>query len=272
MPEVSRMRQFIGVPPYLHRVWQRRYFWLTMVQLDLQLRYRRSVLGIGWSLLHPIAMASVICVAFHSIFQIPLAEYGPFVLAGLAGWNYLTGVVLEGCHCFARGEQYIRTHPNPLAIYPLRTTLGVGVHFLITLGVALLVNWCFNGVGALWPLLSLVPAAVILLVLGWALAILAGIATVHFSDVQYMIQIATQICFYVTPVLYHPDMVQLRRFGTVLHYNPLTHLIALIRDPLIYSRPASAEAYLLSIATTLLAVGLAVFVLRRCEKTMIFHL
>jgi len=63
---------------YIASVWRCRYFWLSLVKMDLRTRYRRSVLGLGWSLLHPIAMTVVLCTVFHSLFKMNIVDYGRF--------------------------------------------------------------------------------------------------------------------------------------------------------------------------------------------------
>src|SRR5437870_870600 len=142
---------------YVSSVWRCRYFWLSLVRMDLRTRYRRSVLGMGWSLLHPIAMTAILCTVFHKVFEVDVREYGPFLLAGLACWNYLVSTTLQGCQCLFQGESYIRQYPAPLAIYPLRTALGGTVHFLVALLVVLVLAWTFKGLDHPWSLLSLVP-------------------------------------------------------------------------------------------------------------------
>src|SRR2546427_6066829 len=120
---------------YLADIWRCRYFWLSLVKNDLQLRYRRSVLGIGWSLLQPLATAVVTCAVFHAIFHLEVQEHGLFILAGLACWSFVTSCTIQGCQSYVQAESYIRQHPMPLAIYPLRTTLGTMINFLISLSL-----------------------------------------------------------------------------------------------------------------------------------------
>src|SRR5438874_2169218 len=134
---------------YLAAVWRCRYFWLSLVKNDLRTRYRRSVLGMGWSLLHPICMTTILTAVFYKLFNQPVSEYAPFVLAGLATWNYVLTVVQHGCHCFFIGESYIRQYPAPLAIYPLRTALGGTVHFLLALSVVILLSTVTAATGSI---------------------------------------------------------------------------------------------------------------------------
>jgi ABC-type polysaccharide/polyol phosphate export permease len=121
------------VTDYLSGIWRLRNFWLSLVRIDLRRRYRGTIIGIGWSLLHPIAMTIVLCVVFSQIQHQNIRTYAPYLLTGLTFWGFLHAVVVEGCQCFFQGESYIRQQPAPLAIYPLRTTLSAGFHFLIGL-------------------------------------------------------------------------------------------------------------------------------------------
>src|SRR5207253_2042608 len=132
---------------YLAAIWRCRFFWLSLVKMDLRTRYRRSVLGMGWSLLHPISMTIIFCAVFGTVFKMKVEEYAPFVLAGLACWNFFVHSATQGCQCFFQGESYIRQYPSPLAIYPLRTALGGIIHFLVALVVILSLAWYFNGFG-----------------------------------------------------------------------------------------------------------------------------
>src|SRR5262249_3135911 len=146
-----------GMGNYMAAVWRCRYFWLSLVKNDLRTRYRRSMLGMGWSLLNPICMTAVLCVVFHSIFHEDIRTFAPRVLAGLACWNFILTATVQGCQSFFIGEKYIRQYPAPMAIYPLRTALGGVIHFLVALGVVLGLAWCLLGLGNLPALACLLP-------------------------------------------------------------------------------------------------------------------
>jgi lipopolysaccharide transport system permease protein len=261
------------VTRYFSEIWRLRHFWFALVRIDLQKRYRRSVIGIGWSLLHPIAMTVVLCVVFSQLLKLPAREYAPVLLSGLTFWGFITAIVMDGCHCFFQGESYIRQHPAPLAIYPLRTMLGAGFHFLLGLGIALVFVWWVNGFGNLAALWSLPLTLVLLFALGWSLAVCMGVANVMFQDSQHLIQVAMQILFYVTPVMYKPEMLLQRRWmAWFVFLNPLAAFLELIRRPMIEGQLPSLWAVSTASAATLLAVMLATAALKRFEKCMIFYL
>ncbi|HEY7423707.1 MAG TPA: ABC transporter permease [Gemmataceae bacterium] len=123
---------------YLGAIWKCRFFWLSLVKVDLVSRYRGSVLGICWSLLHPIAMTAILCVVFRYAFNMPnVRTFAPLLFTGLTFWGFFSSVVVQGCGCFFQGEPYIRQFPAPMAIYPLRTVLASAFHFSIGLLLAI---------------------------------------------------------------------------------------------------------------------------------------
>jgi ABC-type polysaccharide/polyol phosphate export permease len=257
---------------YLAAVWRCRYFWLSLVKMDLRTRYRRSILGLGWSLLNPICMTAILCTVFHTLFDMSIPEYAPFLFAGLATWNYLMTTATQGCQCFFQGESYIRQHPAPLAVYPLRTALGGTVHFLLALCVTLLLSWYCQGFGNLLSLVSLIPTIVLLFIFSWSVAVLMGFANVHFQDTQHLSEVAFQILFYATPIIYRVDKLKNNVFAQLISYNPLVYVLKLVRDPIVEGRFPSLETY--GIAGLIVAVALAAagLTLARLQRRLIFHL
>jgi lipopolysaccharide transport system permease protein len=243
------------VTGYFSEIWRLRHFWMALVRIDLRKRYRRSIIGIGWSLLQPIAMTIVLCIVFSQLFNMSVRDYAPYLLSGLTFWGFVTAVVMQGCHCFLQGESYIRQHPAPLAIYPLRTTLGAGFHFILGFGIALALTWWLNGF------------------VGWSVAVCMGVANVMFQDSQHLVEIVMQIAFYVTPIMYKPDMLMGRRLVSwFIRLNPLAAFLELIRKPLLDGELPSAWAIGLSALGASIAIAAAALALKRFEKRMIFYL
>jgi ABC-type polysaccharide/polyol phosphate export permease len=257
---------------YLAAIWRCRYFWLSLVKMDLRTRYRRSVLGMGWSLLHPIAMTTILSAVFYKLFNMDISEYAPFLLAGLATWNYIVSVTSQGCHCFFQGESYIRQYPAPLAIYPLRTALGGTIHFVLALSVVLALAWYFRGFGNLLSLVSLIPSLLLLFVFAWSTATLAGLANVHFQDTQHLTEVGFQMLFYATPIMYKAEQLHKTGLGWLVDYNPIVSILQLIRGPILDGVTPSATTFAVASATVLTAALAAGWLLARQQRRLIFHL
>ncbi|GIW81938.1 MAG: sugar ABC transporter permease [Gemmatales bacterium] len=256
---------------YVTDVWQHRHFWLSLVQMDLRARYRRSVLGVGWSLLHPICTTAVLCVAFYKIFNVPVRTYLPFLMCGLSWWGFITGTVGRGCQCFVEAEGYIRQHPAPIAIYPLRAVLGGLIHLLIALAVVLVLTWSLQGFHNLATLPMVAIGLSILLVFGWSMAVLAGYINTIFRDVQHITDIAFQILFYLTPILYPSEILVRSHLAVFVKYNPLTYFLRILREPLLGALP-SWRAYAIALGCTVAVTAVAVPLLGRLQRKVILYL
>jgi ABC-type polysaccharide/polyol phosphate export permease len=245
---------------------------MSLVKNDLRTRYRRSVLGMGWSLLHPICMTIILTIVFNKMFNQPIASYAPYVLAGLATWNYVLTVVQHGCHCFFLGESYIRQYPAPLAIYPLRTALGGTVHFLLALFVVILLSWYFKGFGNLSALASLVPTILLLFVFAWSAAVLAGVANVYFQDTQHLTEVGFQMLFYATPIIYYADQLRNNNLGWLVNVNPLVCLLELVRQPILLGETPSLGTFRVAVITVVITLLAAGWTLSRLQRRLIFYL
>ena len=257
---------------YLTEIWRARDFWFALVRSDLRNRYRGSVLGVGWSLLNPIAMTTLLCVMFSGYFKTDPWLYAPYLLIGLAIWNYLTACTLTGCQALRFAEGYIRQAPLPMAIYPLRTTLAAGFHFAMAGAVAVTLVASLHGLS--WTLMSLcvLPALVMLFVLGWAIGTIGAFHGVRFSDAPHLLEVALQFVFLVTPIVYPAAVLHDRGRAWLLDANPIFHLLELFRRPLIDQAPPTVANVLVVGAVTSLLAGIAILTVRFQERRLIFSL
>jgi ABC-type polysaccharide/polyol phosphate export permease len=257
---------------YVVSIWKSRNFWLGLVVNDLHLRYRRSVLGVGWSLLHPLATALVMGAVFHVVFKVPVRSFLPYLLCGIACWSYLVGAAVGGCQSYIQAEPYIRQHPLPLAVYSLRMTLVGMIHFLIALVLVVVLTLTLRGLDHRPEIFSLSLGVLILMLFGWGLTMLTGFINVVFRDTQHIMEIVFQILFYLTPIMYPVDVLKNSRIAWVLDVNPAIPFLELIRKPILEGTPPSL-ASLETAALITLGVGVvAALTLSWQQRRVVFHL
>jgi lipopolysaccharide transport system permease protein len=257
---------------YLTEIWQGRFFWMSLVRMDLRSRYRGSALGMGWSLLNPIFMTIILCTVFSTLFGQDIHSFAPYVMTGLAVWSYLSQSMTLGCMCFHQSEAYIMQHPSPMAIYPLRVVLGNCFHFAISLGLAILLALWGTGWPGLLPLFSLLPTLVLFLIFGWSIACLFGLMTVHFRDVKHLTEVGMQVLMYLTPVWYPAKLLQERGLGWLVQINPLAPFLELIRAPLLDHVAPSPMVFGSALVVAITSFCLAAWTLRVREPKLIFYL
>jgi ABC-type polysaccharide/polyol phosphate export permease len=158
-----------------------------------------------------------------------------------------------------------------MGIYPLRTMLAAAFHLGIALVVVAFGNSLFNGFHP-GSLLAVLPALPILLLFGWSVAVMTGFTNVYFPDAQHLTDVSMQMMFYVTPVMYTPEMLHKRGLGWLADYNPLAALIEIVRSPLLGKGPAEPLAYAVAGGVALFAFAAASLTLHRFERKVIFQL
>jgi ABC-type polysaccharide/polyol phosphate export permease len=259
---------------HVSAMWRFRHFLMALVKLDLRQRYRRSVLGIGWSLLNPIAMTVVFTLVFSNLLGNgdPI-NYAASVLTGMAIWGFLRESALNGCRCFMTNEAYIRQSPIPYTVYTLRTVLGQAIHSLIALAVVVAMIAIFRGnANILLQLTTVLPGLFLLFFAAWAAATISAFATVFFHDTQHLLEVAAQILFFLTPIMYSRQLLDDKQLGWLVDVNPVYWLLELGRTPLLTGHMPGIEMYLAGIAVVVALVGLAAGTVAWLQKRVIFHL
>lgn len=193
-----------------------------MVSRNLKTKYRRSLLGIVWTLLAPIAMAFVYYFVFKVILQVKVPHYLAFVLSGVIPWTFFVQTVSEGMESIVGSWGLVSKVPIPLQIFPLVnaltnfSTLSLAFPVLIAAAVATDVPLGFS--------LLLLPGFMFcLFLITYSLALVLGILFVYFRDLRHAIGILLQFWFYSTPVLYDEAMVP-EHLRFLLLFNPLASI------------------------------------------------
>ena len=115
------------------------------------------------------------------------------------------------------------------------------------------------------------PTFVLLFIIGWSLTILMAAANVLFQDCQHLIEVAIQILFYASPIMYDPGQFKERRLvSQALRLNPITSLLELLRAPLLDAHLPSTWAIGMGIGTAVVAALVAMLTLRYFRKTLDF--
>ncbi len=271
MASVSTMPASSPSVEYLRTIWRMRYFWFSLAQLDIATRYRKSYLGLAWSLLSPLAMTAVLCMVFQTMFAVNLREYAPFVITGVAIWTFISGTVSEGCTTMVSAEKYLRAFPAPLPVFGLRTLISVSFHFLLILVVAIVLTSILDGTVYFMTPVWLVPGLLLLLLFGWALIITMGVMNVLFPDVQHLSAVALQMLFYMTPIFYKPESLNSSTMRAVMALNPLGYLVEIIRVPVLTGQPASLVAYGASALATAVMICIATGICARFSRRLVLY-
>ncbi|WPL10397.1 Teichoic acid translocation permease protein TagG [Thiorhodovibrio litoralis] len=222
--------------------------WTTMGMQEILDRYRRSVLGPFWLTISLGVMVIGLGILYAGIFRQPVGDYLPYVAAGFTIWGLISGIVLDGSRCFIDGEPMIRQLPGPLSTYVFRaiwTNFMVFSHNIWVFVIAAVIFQVNPG----WDVFLAIPGLLLVLFNGVWIGILLGLISARFRDVPQIIASVTQLAFFMTPIIWKPDMLSDRAF--ILDANPFYHLVEIIRGPLLGQAPALSQWLTVGVITIL---------------------
>ena len=256
---------------YLVGIWSARYFFTYLASAELKYKFRRSKLGLLWTMVTPLVLALIMTFIFGNLLGIDMRDYGPYIYSGLLVWEFLNSSVMQGCHSLIGSEPYIKQYRHPFAIYPLKTTLVNLLSFLIAIGG--LVLWIlFYKPGNLLVAVFAVPiSAVFLFILGWPIAILTAFTNLKYRDFAQIATLGMQLLWYMSPVFFQPSMFKTANLSLVWELNPVTHILNLMRAPMLYGSFPTWVDYAFVLGTSAVLYLLAAYRIRRSEKALIYY-
>ena len=240
----------------------------SLFRRDLRAKYKGSVLGLVWSLAHPVVLMLVYLLVFSVMLKIQTADYEHywlFLLAGLPIWVFFSTSLQAAARSLLENANLIRKVRFPRQLVPLSivATQLVGFAVMLAIVVVLSVAYVPAARDTVWLALPLAALA-ICLVAGLSLAVASLNAL--YRDVEHLVAALLLPWFFLTPVLYSletiPGVRDHPRLVDVVHYgNPLTPAIEAVRDPLFFGEaPAAGDAIYLAVsAVVALALGAVVF-------------
>jgi ABC-type polysaccharide/polyol phosphate export permease len=252
------LEELIEAYRYRHLIFQ-------LVRRDVLTRYKRSFLGVAWTMLNPLGMMLVLTVAFSQIFRSTHA-YPAYVLTGLIAWNFFSQTTMASMSQMVWGGSLLGKIYIPRTVFVL-SSIGTGlVNILLSL-VPLLIVLLITGIPLRWTILFAPVAIFCLAAFSLGVGLLLSTWAIYFYDVTEMYQIVLTAWLYLTPIIYPEEIIPeaLRRWLFTL--NPMYHLISVFRRP-IYEGVLPDVKHLaatVGISIIVLAIGWITFARRSDE-------
>jgi ABC-type polysaccharide/polyol phosphate export permease len=205
-----------------------------MSMSDLRARYRRSVLGPLWMTLATAMGTLGLGLVWSELLKMDRATFVPSLTAGLIMWQLLSGCISEATTTYWRQAAIIRNVSMPLSMPPIQMVVKHLINFLHNLPVFLVVMLVFKVPLTRYTWLVLPCLLLLTANLLWITLIFSMLGA-RFRDLEYVVAAAMPVLMFLSPVFYRPGYLPFS--GDYLWLNPFSHLIELIRYPLLGTAP-----------------------------------
>jgi ABC-2 type transport system permease protein len=225
----------VGLGQRIRDIWSYRQLLVGMTRKELKVKYKNSVLGFVWSMLNPATSLVVFYVVFQVVLKNGIPYFAIYLISGILVWNIIQNGLTGGCGSVVGNSGIVKKVFFPRETLPLASVGAAMVHFMLQTVVLMFFLVVFRyppDFGYLW---LLVPALLATVLLASALSVLLAAINVKFRDTQHLLEIALQVWFWATPIVYPYRLVSDRitaRSGAFSHLlffayrlNPITPIV-----------------------------------------------
>jgi lipopolysaccharide transport system permease protein len=227
------MTSGIGSQFNLGELWRRRELLWALTLREIQIRYRQSVLGIGWAVLQPLAMMLVFTLIFSVLLKVPSdgVPYPVFSYSALTFWTFFSGSLTRAIPSVEANEALIKKIYFPREFFPISSVLSAIFDLAIAFVIFLIIMAYYHTPFTL-NILYVVPLVLIQTVFTIGVCLFASALNVYYRDVKYALGLIVSLWMYATPIIYPMSLIP-ERFWKFYLLNPMTGLIESYRNVLV---------------------------------------
>lgn len=247
-----------------------RFLLEDLISRDLKVKYRRSVLGLVWSILNPLLMMLVVTTVFNTVLRIQIDNFPLYYLTGSLIFNFISEATSAALVSIISSAPLIKKVYVPKYIFPVEKTLFSFVNMLFSL-IAVIIIMLIYGNQWHWTLLLFPIPLIYALIFAIGFGLILASVNVFFRDVGHLYSVWLTAWTYLTPIIYTVDMLP-DWLKKVMIANPLYHYVTYFRSLVMYGTVPGWNSDLVCLAFSFgfLLIGLLVF--KKTQDKFILHI
>lgn len=218
---------------------------------DIKVKYRRSILGLLWTVLNPLLMMLILCFVFSQLFRFDIENYAIYVLSGQVIFNYFQISTTDAMMSILNNGTLIKKVYIPKYMLVLVKILS-GTVYLLASFAALLIVMGITGNRIRGTVIFFIIPFLCLILFSLGMGLLLASMTVKFRDIMHLYGVFCTALFYITPIIY-PFSILPDYMKKVVYYNPLTAIMDVFRVVVVEGQIPQIERVIYSI---LISVGM----------------
>lgn len=242
-----------------------------LVSRDFKVKYKRSVLGIVWSLLYPVLTMVVMAIVFSNVFRMstPGVSYLAYLLSGLIMFNYFSEASNLAMSSVVGNFGLLNKIYIPKYIFPLSKCLFVGINFLLTLIPFYVVLFATGtGINVFHIMLPYAFLCLFMFTLGMGLILSA--VSVFLRDMFYIYGIIVMLWTYLTPIMYDIKLIS-EQLQPWLKLNPMYHYVNFVREIVLYGRIPQPFTWATCIVSSVAVLVIGIIVFKKTQDKFIYY-
>ncbi len=246
-----------------------RFLLYNLISRDIKVKYRRSVLGILWSVLNPLLMMLVMTAVFSNVFRFDIENFPVYYLTGSVMYAFFNEATNSSMYSVISSSSLIKKVYIPKYIFPLEKVMFSFVNMLFSL---IAVIFIFLVTGTPIPITILLTPIPLIYIFVFALgfSMLLAALCVYLRDVLHLFSVLLTAWMYFTPIFYPVET--LGDLAVLLNFNPLYHYITYFRNVAMYGVVPGISANLICIGFSIASLIIGILVFKKLQKNFVLYL
>lgn len=255
---------------YIKNFTKYRFLLVELVKKGIKLKYRRSKLGILWTLIEPLLTMIVLTIVFGTLFGTTDKTFPVYILTGRLLYSFFSNSTKAAMKSIQSNSGMIKKVYVPKYIYPLSSVLFNYVIFLISLIILVLVAAVLQIKPTIYLLQIFIPL-IIILVMSLGVGLILATLTVFFRDLEYLWNVGLMLVMYTSAIFYHPEKLLATGFDWIIKLNPLYGVIDNFRNA-VFGQPLNMYSLTVSLGFSVASVAIGLFMFYKQQDKFILHI
>lgn len=241
-----------------------------LVARDVKIKYRKSVLGVLWTLLNPLLMMIILSIVFSNLFKFDVENYPLYLLSGQILFNFFNESTTGSMTAILGNASLIKKVYIPKYLFVISRIASSTINILSSF-CALILVMLFMRMELHFTMFLVVVPLVYLIIFSLGIGLILAAITVKFRDVIHLYSVFLTALMYLTPIIYPIDMLP-GWVKTIVNLNPLTGILNIFRNVVIYHVIPTAGEFLSSLLIVCLTLGIGLWVFYKRQDEFILDL
>lgn len=255
------------VVTYIHNFLAYKNLLKELVRRDVKTKYRRSVLGMLWSVLNPLGMMIIMSIVFSHVFRPNIENFPVYLMCGQVIFNFYNEASTVAMSSVLGNASLIKKVYVPKYLFPVSKVCSCFVN-LVTSFIALVIVIVATGTKLSWTALLVFIPVIYVFVFSLGMGLMLSALVVTFRDLQHLYGILITAWMYMTPIFYPVDMLP-EWVADLVRLNPLANFIEMFRDVILYNVVPSGILQAKCIVSCVVALGLGFWIFYKQQDTFI---
>ena len=247
----------------------RKFLLEELVKRDFKKKYKRSILGIFWSVLSPVLTMLVMRLMFTQFFGRDIPYYTTYILAGNIVFSYFRDATSEGMSAVVGNSRILTKIDLPQMLFVLSKSISFALNFGISI-VVFFVFCAFDGIPFRWHFITLIIPTILLFVFNLGITLILSTLYVFMKDIRYLWSVCLRLLMYMSAVFYRIDGYP-EAMKRLFWLNPVYVYITYFREVAMEGRVPSGFVHALAIGYAVAAFAVGGYIFRKYEDTFVFY-